>query len=316
MTSPAAETVVIAGGTGFLGLNLARCLTENDRKVVLISRTPPTVQCDWIHEIWDGRSVGDWARHLEGAAAVVNLAGRSVDCIKTPDHCDQILRSRVEATRAIGLAIRRLSRPPRTWVQMSTAHIYGDPPNRMIEEEESAFGYGLAPQVGIAWEKEFRTAVPEATRGVVLRTSFVLGRNRGALRTLAFLTRLGLGGTIGHGRQGMSWLHEDDMNALFLQAITNQKMAGTYLATSPNPVSNREFMKELRRALNRPIGLPAAQWMVRLAAPLILRTDPELALYGRYCRPGRLLEEGYVFRFPELRPALQDLFDKSRKSPD
>lgn len=307
--SPAGR-IVIAGGSGFLGLNLARHLTGAGCEIVVLSRSVPCegeVAGAWSHVRWDGRSVGAWAEALNGAAGLVNLAGRSVDCIKTPDHCDEILRSRVESTRALGEAMRRVSTPPPVWVQMGTAHIYGDPPETVCNED-SALGYGLAPFVGRAWEAAFDAKLPERTRGVVLRTSFVLGRSGGALTRLATLARWGLGGRVGAGRQGISWIHERDMNRLFERAIADERMSGVYLATAPNPVSNAEFMHLLRRALHRPIGLPAAPWMVRLGAPLVMRTDPELALYGRYCVSRRLRDDGFEFTFPELPDALNDLF--------
>lgn len=255
---------------------------------------------------WDGRTVGDWAEALDGAAALVNLAGRSVDCVKTPDHCDEILRSRVESTGALGEAVKRCGAPPPVWVQMATAHIYGDPPEAIVDES-SAFGFGLAPTVGRAWEEAFAGAALPSQRRVVLRTGFVLGRGGGALARLGLLTRWCLGGRVGHGRQGMSWIHERDMNRIFERAITDDGMEGAYIASGPNPVSNAELMRELRRVYRRPIGLPAPAAMVRLGAPLVMRTDPELALYGRYCVPSRLLDDGFVFEFPALRAALEDL---------
>jgi uncharacterized protein (TIGR01777 family) len=303
--------VVIAGGTGFLGLNLARYLSDLGCEVVLVSRKPAAESGPWRHEAWDARTVGPWARALEGASALVNLVGRTVDCVKTPDHCDEIMRSRVEATRVLGDALRSISHGPSVWVQMSTAHIYGDPPAAVCDES-SAFGYGLAPTVGKAWEAAFRESVPNGCRPVVLRTSFVLGRRGGALRTLARLARFGLGGTVGHGQQGMSWIHEADMNRIFARAIGDPTMEGAYIASAPVPVSNKEFMRELRRALRVPFGLPAAAWQVKLAAPLLLRTDPELALYGRYCVPKRLIGEGFVFTYPDVAGALGDIFSRSR----
>jgi uncharacterized protein (TIGR01777 family) len=303
-----ARRVVIAGGSGFLGQSLARHLTEAGYDVVTIARgasVPTGVR--WQHATWDARTVGEWARHLDGADAIVNLAGRTVDCIKTPDHCDEILRSRVESTEAIGRALKNVKALPRVWVQMATAHRYGDPPEGVVIDEDSAFGYGLAPTVGAAWEDAFARSAPAGIRQVVLRTSFVLGRHGGALATLARLARLGLGGTIASGRQGMSWIHERDMNRLFTRGIEDDSMTGAYIATAPNPVSNAEFMRELRRAVGMPIGLPAFEWMVRVAAPLVMRTDPELALYGRYCVPKRLKEEGFEFSFPDLASALRDL---------
>ncbi|QDT40577.1 Epimerase family protein [Gimesia alba] len=299
--------IVIAGGTGFLGLNLARYLTELDFDVVLLGRHAPKASGAWRHVAWNARSVGSWVNELENATVVVNLAGRTVDCIKTPDHCDEILRSRVEATNVLGLAVREVESPPPVWVQMSTAHRYGDPPE-CICDEHSAFGYGLAPFVAQEWEAAFARAVLPEMRQVILRTSFVIGRDGGALQRLAKLVRWGLGGTVGSGKQGMSWIHAQDMNRLFYRAITDETMQGAYLATAPEPVSNAEFMRELRHALKMPIGLPAAGWMVRIGAPLLMRTDPELALYGRYCVSSRLRDEEFEFSFPDLTSALQDLY--------
>jgi uncharacterized protein (TIGR01777 family) len=259
---------------------------------------------------WDARTVGDWKQELDGAAGLVNLAGRSVDCVKTPDHQDEILRSRVEATRALGAAVRAIDNSPPVWVQMSTAHIYGDPPD-VLCTEGSSFGHGLAPFVGRAWEDEFRASVLPTQRGVVLRTGFVIGVDRGAgggaLSRLRLLARLGFGGRIGAGTQGMSWIHEADMNRLFERALDDAAMKGEYIASSPNPVSQQVFMRTLRRALRVPLGLPAPAWVVRIGAPLFLRTDPELALYGRYVVSQRLKDDGFVFEFAELREAVLDL---------
>ncbi len=299
--------IVIAGGTGFLGTHLARRLSELGCEVIALGRhaTPPPGK--WRIVQWDARSLGDWVTHLDGAAALVNLVGRSVDCIKTPDHYDEILRSRVEATRVLGQAVRKIAAPPPVWVQMSTAHIYGDPPE-VVCDESAAFGYGMAPFVGQAWEAEYEKAKLESQRGVVLRTSFVVGRGGGAISRLELITRLGLGGTVASGTQGMSWIHIADMTRLMERGIADPNMSGVYIASAPGPVSNREFMKALRKAMRVPIGLPAFGWMVRIGAPLLMRTDPELALYGRYVVPQRLLDEGHEFLFADLDAALVDLY--------
>lgn len=302
--------VVIAGGSGFLGVSLASHLTGGGWPVAILSRRRPRREGPWTHVEWDARSPGAWSRVLDGASGLVNLVGRSVDCVKTPDHQDEILRSRVEATKALGLAVRSVEKPPPVWVQMSTAHIYGDPPE-VVCSEDSPFGYGMAPFVGREWEREFERSAPPEQRPVVLRTSFVIGRDRGsgggALARLLTLVRFGLGGPVGSGNQGMSWIHEADMNRLFERALTNDSMRGAYIASSPNPVSQREFMETLRRVVGMPIGLPAFSWMVRIGAPLVMRTDPELALYGRYVVSKRLEQEGFAFRFPYLEEALRDL---------
>lgn len=314
--------VVIAGGSGFLGVSLAHHLARGGWKVTILSRQRPPCEGPWRHVAWDARTLGPWTGCLEAARGLVNMVGRTVDCLKTPDHCDEILRSRVEATRILGMACRAITGPPSVWVQMSTAHIYGDPPQAWCDEQ-SVTGHGLAPTVGRAWEEAFSAAVMPAQRGVILRTSFVIGRNRGAgrgaLGRLAPVARLGLGGTVGSGTQGMSWIHEEDMNRLLERSLADPSMRGIYVASAPNPVSNAEFMRHLRRAVpwpKIPLGLPTLEWMVRLGAPLLMRTDPDLALYGRYVISTRLAAEGFVFRHPALPEALKACFAPQEVRPN
>jgi uncharacterized protein (TIGR01777 family) len=305
-SSLSARRIVIAGGSGFLGVSLAQALRAKGCEVIVLSRSAGTR--------WDARTLGPWAQTLDGADALINLAGRSVDCIKTPDHQDEILRSRVESTLVLGLAMRQVHRPPPLWVQMSTAHIYGDPP-QLVCDESSPAGLGLAPTVGKAWEQAFAHAKLPEQRGVVLRTSFVIAKpnagGAGALGTLARLARLGLGGKVGSGRQGFSWLHDSDLHAMIERALTTESMQGIYVASSPSPVSQAMFMRELRRAAGGlgalGFGLPAPAPLVRLGAALVLRTDPDLALYGRYVMPTRLLREGFIFQHPTLAGALGDI---------
>lgn len=310
MTAPHSNTIFIAGGSGFLGTSLARHLAAAGHSVVILSRHAPKVHGPWQHVPWDARTLGDWRTALNGASCLVNLVGRSVDCIKTPAHQDEILRSRVEATFVLGEALRSIDSPPPVWVQMSTAHIYGDPPS-VVCTEDSPPGVGLAPFVANAWEDAFQTSVLPSQRRVILRTSFVIGRDQGcgggALSRLSFLARLGLAGTIGSGTQGFSWIHETDLNRLFHRALTDDSMHGIYIASSPNPVSQRDFMRHLRRALRIPIGLPTPYWLIRLAAPLLLNTDPELALCGRYVVSNRLAAERFEFQFPGLPMALANI---------
>jgi NAD dependent epimerase/dehydratase family enzyme len=175
----------------------------------------------------------------------------------------------------------------------------------------------LAPFVGRAWEEEFQNSVLPSQRGVILRTSFVIGRDRGAgngaLGRLRTVVRLGLGGRIGSGAQGMSWIHETDLNRLFERALHDSSMQGAYIASSPNPVSQRVFMRALRRAMRMPIGLPASSWMVRFGARWLMHSDPDLALFGRYVVSKRLQQEEFEFQFPQLEDALADLFAEDRE---
>ncbi len=315
MAALAGKRIVFAGGSGFLGLSMAEYFSKAGADVTILSRSRPKGKGRWSHASWDGRTLGSWLESIDGVDAVVNLAGRTVNCIKTPDNQDEILRSRVESTRVLGKAMRTVNSPPPVWLQMSTAHIYGDPPS-IVCNEDSVEGIGFAPSIGRAWEAAFEESKLPSQRGVVMRTSFVVGRDRGAgagaLGTLGLIAKLGLGGKVGKGTQGMSWIHEHDLNALFAEAITNDSMSGTYIASAPNPVSQVDFMRTLRKVIRMPIGLPAFEWMVRLGAPLVFRTDPELALYGRYVVSKRLGDEGFTFQFPTLEAALRDLHPSSR----
>ncbi|MGH7244717.1 MAG: TIGR01777 family oxidoreductase [Phycisphaerales bacterium] len=298
------KRVVIAGGRGFLGGILGEALRGRGAHLFSLTRSPRPGKEDEV--AWDARSVGEWKQTLTGALAVVNLVGRSVDCIKNERNCKEIISSRVDATRAIGMALKEVDDPPCIWVQMSTAHAYGDPPDALCDEN-SPLGTGFAPEVASVWEGEHANWLSAGTRSVVLRTSFVLSRRGGALPTLERLARFGLGGKIGSGRQGLSWIHEKDITRLMKRAIADPTMSGMYVATAPTPVSMLDFMQELRRAVRMPLGLPSPAWMVRIGS-MILRNDPELALLGRYCASKRLSEEGFRFSFPGLRSAFDSLY--------
>lgn len=299
------KRVVIAGGAGFLGQSLIPELLTLTDEIVVLTRGPQRVDGRVRYVQWDAKTVGPWARELDGASGLVNLVGRSVDCRKTPENKRAILESRVESVRVLARAFSQCTAPPGVWVQAATAHIYGDTEDQVLDES-SPVGTGFAPEVGTAWERAFAEADLPGCRRVILRISFVLGRNGGALKTLARLARLGLGGTVGSGKQFLSWIHIDDLNQLIIRALTDDSMEGIYVVTSPNPVTNREFMRILRRAVRRPWSPPTPAPLVRLGSWL-LRTDPELALLGRRCVPTRLLREGFKFRFPTLDAALNNL---------
>lgn len=303
------KKAVIFGGTGFIGQSLAAYLKNKGWSVVLIARNP-VEGLDFPFASWDGSTVSDWKMHLEGATAIVNLAGRTVDCVKTPKNCDQILRSRVNATKTIGQAIKQLKAPPKVWVQMSTAHIYGDSEDELCTEE-STLGYGLAPFVGRAWEEALAHATLKENKikTVILRTSFVLGKKGGALKKLSQIVRLRLGGKVGSGKQGVSWIHELDMNRIIYKSITEKDWNGVIISSAPKPVSNASFMKALRKALKVKFGLPSFNWMVNFGAKHLFKSDPEIALYGRYVKSARLEDLGFQFKYTDINAALSDIYN-------
>jgi uncharacterized protein (TIGR01777 family) len=298
---------VIAGGSGFLGRSLAAAAAGRGYEVVVLSRREVGTDRSGVRVVaWDGCRAGGWEAELEGAAAVVNLAGRNVNCRYRPEVLAEIDRSRVDSVRAIGDAIHRCRRPPGVWVQAGTLAIYGDAGDRWCDEGAPA-GRGVPVRTALKWEEAFAQSPTPLTRRVLLRIGFVLGRGGGALPLMTRLVRSYLGGAVGGGGQFVSWIHEADLNRVILRAIEDDSFEGTFNATSPEPVTNREFMAGLRRALGRPWSPPVPAWAVRLGC-LVLGTEPVLALTGRRGDPRRLEEAGFTFRFPSLRAALADLF--------
>jgi uncharacterized protein (TIGR01777 family) len=215
----------------------------------------------------------------------------------------------VDSVKVIGEAIRRCANPPSVLVQTSSLAIYGDTGDRWCDEN-ARVGDGFPTETCVAWEKAFNESASPKTRRVLLRIGFVLGKSGGALPVLANLTRWGLGGRAGMGRQYISWIHETDMNAIFLAAIERDDMEGIFNATGPSPVTNAEFMGELRRALHRSWSPPVPVWAVQIGCWL-MRTEACLALTGRRCSPKRLVERGFAFKFPYLREALPNIYGRS-----
>jgi uncharacterized protein (TIGR01777 family) len=302
--------VVLAGGSGFLGRSLSQHLLERGYEVVVLSRSPTPALPGVRYVQWDARNPGPWNSELEGVRAVVNLAGRSVNCRYTRRNRDEILRSRLDSVSAIAQAIGLCKDKPAVWVQSSTSAIYGDRGDEVLDES-SPVGTGFSPGIGVQWERAFGEAPAPGVRKVLLRVGFALGPGGGALGTLATLTRLFLGGTVGSGKQWMSWTHLHDLNEMWRWAIERDGMHGLYLAVGPKPVRNLEFMRALRQTLRRPWSPSVPALAVRLAS-FLLRTEPELALFSRYVVPRRFLGLGFRFQFPDLGPALDDLLRASR----
>lgn len=308
------ERIVLAGGSGFLGRALAAHLDRHGYEVVVLTRDPESYDGAGRAVAWDGETVEEhWRRELEGARALVNLAGKNVNCRQTRENRNEILRSRVTPTETLGAALRLVYRVPEAWVQAGSLAIYGNAGDRVCDE--SAFIPGEYPtDVCVAWEEALGRSIRPEMRWAMLRIGFVLGRDGGALPTLANLAHLGLGGSIGSGRQWISWIHIEDMVRLFREAIENPVVFGIYNATGLQPVPNREFMAALRTTLGVPFGLPAPAALVRLAAPL-MGADPDLALNGRRGLPVKMHGHGFRFRFHDLEEALTDLLVPKETNP-
>ena len=306
--------IVIPGGSGQVGTVLARALHQDGHDVVVLSRWP--VPRPWRVVAWDGVTLGDWAKDVNGCDAVINLAGRSVNCRYNEANRREILDSRVLSTRVVAQAVSSAARPPRVWLQASTATIYAhryDAPN----DEASGVVGGLEPgapsswkfsiDVARAWEATFAQAVVPRTRKVAMRSALTLSPDPGGIfDTLLGLVRRGLGGTAGDGRQYVSWIHYEDFIAAIRWLLVHDDVDGIVNVAAPNPVPNAEFMRGLRQAAGMPLGLSASRVMLEAGA-LIMRTETELVLKSRRVVPARLLERDFVFKYPNWQESARDL---------
>jgi uncharacterized protein len=307
--------IVIAGGTGQVGTILARAFHRDGHSVVVLSRTPTSAP--WSIIQWDGRSTGFWTKQLEGADAVINLAGRSVNCRYHAENRRRITQSRVDSTRIVGQAIAKAIRPPRVWLQASTATIYEhrfDAPNDELtgilggSEPNAPDTWRFSIEVATAWEKAAQEAAPlPHTRLVLMRSAIIMSPDHGgAFDMLLKLVRFGLGGRNGSGRQFVSWIHEIDFIRSVYWLIEHESLSGPVNLAAPNPLPNAEFMRDLRSAWKMPVGLPSTEWMLEIGA-FVLRTETELILKSRRVIPRRLLQDGFSFQFPSWPETARDL---------
>jgi uncharacterized protein (TIGR01777 family) len=315
--------IILPGGSGQVGTLLARAFVADGHEVVVLSRRPG--DAPWRIVPWDGETVGDWAAEIDGADVVINLAGKSVNCRYTAANRREITASRVNSTRAVGRAIAAAARPPRVWLQASTATIYAhryDAPNDEAtgivggDEPDAPDTWRFSIDVAKAWERAADEFDLPRTRKVLLRSAMTMSPDRGGVfNTLLTLVRWGLGGTNGDGRQFVSWIHEADFIRAVYWLIEHPDLSGLVNVASPNPVPNAEFMRTLRQAWGSRFGLPASRWMLKIGA-FVLRTETELILKSRRVVPGRLLKSGFEFQFPNWNDAAADLCRRWRHQPD
>jgi uncharacterized protein (TIGR01777 family) len=318
--------IVIPGGSGQVGTLLARHFHAAGHHVTVLSRSPKSTP--WQTLPWDGRTLDPaWTQTLEAADAVIHLSGRSVNCRYNAENRRLIIDSRVIPTELIGRAIAQCARPPKLWMNASTSTFYRDARDRPQDEftgelegpngqpdptlpDTWLFSYDVARR----WEEAFNAAPTPATRKIALRSSMTMSPDPGGVfSVLSNLVRLGLGGAEGPGDQYVSWIHDRDYIRATEFLIAHEEISGPVNLTSPNPLLNRDFLRDLRRAWRMPIGLPAATWMLEIGA-FFLRTETELILKSRRAIPTLLLQHGFTFDFASWPEAAQDLVDRYRNA--
>ncbi|ARP73404.1 TIGR01777 family protein [Streptomyces pluripotens] len=309
--------VVLPGGTGQVGTILERALTAAGHEVTVLTRRPVRAH----HIGWDGATLGRWAAALDGCDAVINLAGRSVSCRYTPENLRAMMDSRVDSARVVGEAIAAAARPPRVWLQMSTATVYAHRFDAAHDEATGLIGgsepgvpdyWAYSVEIAQNWERAQAEAPTPETRKVALRSAMVMSPDRGGVfDVLSRLARLGLGGPVAGGAQYVSWIHDQDFVQAVEFLIARDDLEGPVNLASPGPLPQRDLMRALRTAWGIPVGLPATRWMAELGA-FALRTDTELLLKSRRVVPGRLRAAGFTFAYPEWGTAATSLVRRAR----
>ena len=307
--------VIIIGANSFLGRALSAHFYHRGDEVVAIARRRTGCSPYAKFVAWDGVTLAGWADELNHAQAVINLAGRSVNCRYNEQNKAEILESRVQTTRLIGRAIAQVTHPPEVWLNSSTATIYrhreDDGENHPHTEASGEIGEDFSMNVATEWERAFQQS-EVAVRKVALRTAIVLGEEQGSVfDVLSALTRKGLGGTMGGGRQMFSWIHIGDFCRAVHHCIERTTLEGSINIVSPNAESNQALMASLRKVWGVKLGLPATRWMLRVGA-FFMRTETELVLKSRWVSPERLIQDGFNFQYHSLEQALQSLKERIR----
>jgi len=311
--------IVLAGGSGQVGHILARHFYRSGHEVAVLSRSPRREH--WRAVLWDGRTPGVWTSELERCDLCINLAGRSVNCRYNAANRRAIHESRVLSTRLLGEVIATLQRPPRLWINASTATIYRHAFDRSMDETTGELGgnepdapstWNFSIDVAKAWEEAFFSRPTPQTRKVAIRSAMTFSPDRGGVfDTFLGLVRHGLGGRQGSGKQYVSWIHETDFVSAIDFLIERDDLSGAVNLASPNPLPNAEFMRALREAWGIRIGLPAPALVMEVGA-FIMRTESELVLKSRRVVPGRLLATGFEFVYSDWPLAAQELVARWR----
>ena len=298
------KKIVIAGGTGFIGQYLEEKFMDLGYKVKIISRQPQHISWSNQAGIIDA---------LDQSEMIINLAGKSVNCRYTDKNKKEILQSRSETTKILGIALLACKNPPPLWINSSTATIYRHAEDRPMTEARGEIGSGFSVDVAKAWEQSlFDFKLPQ-TRQVALRMAIVLGEKGGVMHPYINLVRYGLGGVQGSGKQMFSWIHIEDLYQIILFLQDNKELSGVFNCSAPQPITNRVFMETLRNTMKQKFRLNSPKWMLEMGA-VLMRTETELILKSRWVIPERLKKEGFRFTFDSIEKALQQIMEKQSSS--
>lgn len=299
------KKLVIAAGTGFLGQVLVNHFKDRVADIVVLTRGKAKTVSNVRYINWDAKTMTGWQSELEGADALINLAGKSVDCRYNERNKSEIMASRVDSTALLNKAVLVCKEPPAHWLNSSTATIYRHSLDKQMDEETGETGFDFSMNVAKMWERAFFMTDTPKTLKTALRTSIVLGKNGGAYPVLKRLAKVGFGGRQGNGRQYVSWIHEQDF-ARAVEFILEKQMQGAVNIVSPAPTRNADFMKAVRKQVKIPFGIPLSKKLLQVGAAII-GTETELILKSRNVIPVRLQQAGFQFKYGNLHDALGNL---------
>lgn len=291
------EKIVIAGGTGFLGNVLINFFKTKANKIIVLTRGKSRKTDNVQFVQWDAKTIDDWHLHLNNAESLINLTGKSVNCKFNKTNKDLILNSRIDSTLALAKAINLVENPPKVWINASTAAL------AHLPKKDGKKDFML--QVGEKWENAFFSINNESTRKVALRISLVLGKE-GVLTPLIKIAKLGLGGKQGSGKQIVSWIHNEDFATMIHFLVTKKNIEGPIVAATPNTITNQQFMRSIRETLSIPFGIPSYTWMLKIGS-FIIGTEADLILNSMNVYPKKLIENGFVFKYPSIKNALEEI---------
>lgn len=297
--------IIIAGGSGFIGRYLTHYFSGKNYEVVILTRGKTQTKNKIRYVNWDAKTLDGWKNELENSFLLVNLTGKTVAVRHNPKNKKEIFDSRIDSTKILNQAVSLCGNPPKYWMNSSGATIYKTSFSQkrdeyFLEQEEE-----FLTEVILAWEESFFENSNPKTKKIALRTSVVLGKKGETFEKLNFLAKIGLGGKQGSGRQMMSWIHIEDFSRIIEFCIEN-KLEGMVNMASPNPVSNSEMMKALRKANKMPLGIPTPEWLLKIGTKII-GVEPDFVLKSYNVISRRLAEQGFEFKFPNIDKALEDL---------
>jgi uncharacterized protein len=298
--------LVIAAGTGFLGEVLIQQFKSKYDDIIVLTRQKKAKEDKVQYIVWDGKSKGEWVQALQGCNVLINLSGKSVNCRYTKKNKKEILDSRLNANRVLGEALTSIQHQPDVWINAASATIYEASFDKPNTEANGRIGDDFSMNVCKAWEQSFFEMKNRAKRMIAMRIAIVLGKEGGAYPELARITKFGFGGKTGSGQQMVSWVHALDFARMVEWLILHKNAAGIYNCSAPNPITNAELMKQLRKKMNVSIGLPSPTWLLEMGT-FFLRTESELVLKSRFVLPELAINEGFNFEFKTIEDALANI---------